>query len=131
MSLKPRFLDPVELNRLYRYDPEKGHIILKEANRRSAAGHVYTARAPNSYIQVTYKKGTAPAHRIAWVLMTGEQPDYIDHINGARHDNRWSNLRSGTLSDNMRNKAFHRIARGEPGPFDTQESEYAHHDRET
>ena len=125
MALKPRFLDPVLLNELYRYDPEMGHVILKKPNQRTAAGHVYTTRSPNQYVPVTYKKGTAPAHRIAWVLMTGEQPNYIDHINGVKHDNRWHNLRSVTASENMQNKRFHRIARGEPGPLDTKESEYA------
>jgi hypothetical protein len=43
------------------------------------------------------------AHRLAWVYMTGEQPDVIDHINRERDDNRFSNLRNGTFKDNSTN----------------------------
>ena len=38
--------------------------------------------------------------------MTGADPIEVDHIDGNRSNNKWSNLRNGTRSDNQRNTAF-------------------------
>lgn len=44
------------------------------------------------------------AHRVVFYMHYGYMPDYIDHINGVRHDNRIENLREATLSQNGMNK---------------------------
>lgn len=45
------------------------------------------------------------SHRIIYRMMTGLDPgiNQIDHINGVRHDNRWSNLRLVTVNENQQN----------------------------
>lgn len=45
------------------------------------------------------------AHRIAWLLASGEWPEVIDHINGDPADNRLVNLRNVTQSENAKNAA--------------------------
>lgn len=55
------------------------------------------------------------AHRVAWLLMTTEWPSHhIDHINRVRTDNRWSNLRAATVSQNCKNngRPTGKLARG-------------------
>jgi hypothetical protein len=44
------------------------------------------------------------AHRIVWLIATGEWPEtFIDHIDGNRSNNRLENLRLADIWDNNRN----------------------------
>lgn len=46
------------------------------------------------------------SHRLAWLYMTGEDPDTkdIDHIDGDRWNNKWNNLRLADDSENQGNQ---------------------------
>lgn len=64
-------------------------------------GHVHRTLG---YIQIRIDFILYFAHRLAWLYMTGEWPDHVDHINMVKTDNRWVNLRSGTGSFNLQNR---------------------------
>lgn len=109
-----KFIDRKLLKKHVEYDPETGQFKNKIATPRMRVGHVFSTKYPGNYVQIYVDKQNYAAHRAAWVYMTGKQPDEIDHLNGIKHDNRWSNLANVTHSQNMLNTRRHR-------PPDTEE----------
>lgn len=109
---KTNYIDPEQLRAQVHYDPLTGNFSRKLPGRRNNAGHVYTTRYPGEYRHVPLNGKSIRSGRAAWVWMTGEQPDIIDHINGIKHDDRWCNLRNVTESENQRNRVSHRKKNG-------------------
>jgi hypothetical protein len=80
------------------YDPHTG--LLK---RRTTGKKVGTLT--NGYLVVRVADKTYYVHRIAWLWMTGTMPsEWIDHRNGKGTDNRFTNLRLSTRSQNQQNR---------------------------
>lgn len=69
------------------------------------------------YVQVKIDGGVYYAHRVIWLMQTGEWPaNHVDHKNGVRKDNRWCNLRDVTCSVNSQNQR-HARADSKTGMF--------------
>lgn len=82
-------------------DPEHTCAVWNSAYSGKQA---FTASMSNGYKTGTVLTHNLLAHRVAWAIYYGYWPkDYIDHINGVRHDNRISNLRDADQFVNMRN----------------------------
>ncbi len=90
----------------FSYSMETGEL-LKIKERKGKTGWTHKAGQkgyPKDYIKVSHKGDTFRAHRLIWVIVTGEQPNFIDHIDGNGLNNKWENLRSVSRNQNARNK---------------------------
>jgi len=94
-----------ELKKRLRYDPTTGIFTWLVSNSNCVkVGSVSGTRHKYGYIQINIMYKIYKAHRLAYLYMTGEWPTKdIDHINQIKDDNRWSNLRECTRSQNMAN----------------------------
>ena len=89
---------------LLTYDPETGGLYWKVA-RGCRIGALAGTRTAEGYTQVEIDCRLYRAHRVIWLMMTGEWPKrLIDHKNKMRADNRWKNLREATHVQNSRNR---------------------------
>lgn len=69
-------------------------------NAGKAAGSIHGS----GYIHIRFNKKSYSAHILAWIYMTGKKPNIdIDHKNNNKVDNRFSNLRLATESQNVGN----------------------------
>lgn len=134
MHINP--LPPVSyLRECFDYDPDTGELTWRDRPdshflTASKAKRHRTMRAGRpagtkvnvhgyKVIQFTHagRSKVYPAHRICYAIMNGDTDLLVDHINGDRADNRASNLRAATSSQNVAN--MHNYARkdGLPGAY--------------
>ncbi len=95
-----------DVRSILQYVPETGLFIWKVSRGSVKAGKAtFGSPAGHGYRQIRVFGKLLYAHRLAWLIMTGEMPQMeIDHKNGNRSDNRWSNLRHVDPSTNMENE---------------------------
>lgn len=98
-------LPPQErIKELYHYDPLTG-VFTRKVDRHSWKAGDIAGTLSCGYISISIDYKVYRAHRLAWVYMTGREPQHhIDHINGNKTDNRWSNLREATQAENVLNR---------------------------
>jgi hypothetical protein len=98
------------LRELLRYDPETGLFsrLIPAGGRNGKkfpAGMVVGSVGSLGYLEVGIDGGNYLLHRLAVLRMTGKWPtDQVDHMNGCRSDNRWSNLREVDNTTNIENR---------------------------
>lgn len=106
------------------YDPTTGHLTYKlDPDRatfrcdrgfngflaRFAGRHAGSVSRADGYLRVSVNGRSIMAHRLIWALITGRDPGAtIDHRDGNRANNRWSNLREATRSQNAMNRRSRR-----------------------
>lgn len=94
--------------RLFRYDEETGDLYWRVKGARNIVeGSLVGGICPQGYRRVMHQKKSYAVHRLIWLMVHGEWPEQIDHINGIRDDNRLRNLR---LADSVINGQNRKIS---------------------
>lgn len=95
------------LRHMLNYDPDTGEFTWRvDAGRWGAikAGTKAGATMGNGYLCIGLDGKNYSAHRLAWQHYYGDlPPNYIDHINRVKTDNRIANLREADKSQNAQN----------------------------
>ena len=87
------------------YYPDTGLLCYSDAHylhskRGTEAGTVQPTGYRRVSITVKHKRTMFMVHRVIWKMITGDDPDTVDHINHDTLDNRLCNLRDVTQADN-------------------------------
>jgi hypothetical protein len=93
------------LRELYDYDAKTGHFLWKGTER--IAGSI----SASGRRRIKADGRTYPAHRLAFLWMTGEWPkSVVDHKDGDPANNAWNNLRDVTYAQNNVNRRVNRLS---------------------
>ena len=94
-----------EAHRLFEYKDGvlfwKELVTTKTGNRiGEVAGYIH----PTGYRLISVHGHQYKAHRLAFLYHHGYMPEFVDHINNVKDDNRIENLRAATRAQNNHNR---------------------------
>ena len=68
-----------------------------------AGSEVSSNKSATSYIAIKINGKSHKSHRLAFIYMTGDAPEEVDHIDHNGMNNKWTNLRPSDRKDNSKN----------------------------
>lgn len=125
---------PHRLRELLKHEPKTGRLYWRirpegtvQWNAKHAGKEAFTARDSKGYHVGSILGKRYRAHRVIWAITHGSWPRLVDHIDGDCANNRISNLRDVSQSENMRNAAMSsRNTSGQTGVcFDNSRSKWS------
>ena len=102
-----RYICPKWAIEKFNYNKWTGMLTLKDGSDIGREHWCGGKGSERPYIQVNHDGREFLCHRIIWVMVTGEQPDTIDHKDGNGLNNKWDNIRSVSHGVNMTNKRIY------------------------
>lgn len=92
------------------YDKNNGLFKWKKkSGLKVRIGSVAGTLHPSGYIKIAILGKKYSAHKLAWLYVNGYYPTkVVDHINGIKSDNRISNLRECTKTQNEWNRGLNK-----------------------
>jgi hypothetical protein len=95
-----------ELLSKFDYSLATGNLYHKKSRHKSRVGAVAGTTTSQGYRNVCVGSTQYKAHRVIWLLVTGEDPGEfeVDHRDGDPANNAWHNLRLATRNQNQYNK---------------------------
>jgi len=91
-------------NELFSYNTNTGVVTRRITTGPRAIQGTIVGSKTKGYLAVSVARRIYPLHRIIWLMLYGEFPKQIDHINHNREDNRSKNLREVTHRQNGLNQ---------------------------
>jgi hypothetical protein len=95
-------MDKELLNKLFEY--KDGTLLWRNPRKGTRLSKV-AGTLKDGYLRVSINKKLHYAHRLIFMYHNGYFPEYIDHINRDRSDNRIENLRECDASQNLQNSS--------------------------
>jgi HNH endonuclease/AP2 domain/Putative oxidoreductase C terminal domain len=104
-DLAARKITALDARKAFSYDEHSGVLTWLISTGKAKVGKQAGYLNRTGYLIIRLNGAQISAHRLAWLIKTGRQPKIsIDHIDGVKTNNRWSNLREATWSQQNVNK---------------------------
>lgn len=95
-----------ELKEMFDYHPDGGFIRKIPRGTQKVGDSVFGKLEANGYRRTPINYSLYLIHRLIWRWHYGDEPEFIDHINHDRTDNRIENLRKVSKSENARHQVL-------------------------
>lgn len=85
------------------FDYRDGNLYWKVTRGNGISGKIAGHKDKNEYLSIGIFGKSRRAHKLIYLYHHGYIPEFVDHINNIRDDNRIENLREATRSENNQN----------------------------